>query len=149
RAPCHYCGECSRGCSTGSYFSSLSSTLPAARATGRLTLRANALAHSLILDENSGRATGVRFVDVTTGDLHEVHARVIFLCASTLGSTRVLLNTRNGDHPQGLGGNSGALGRYLMDHHFRVGAAGEIPGLRDRYFEGRRPNGIYIPRFRN
>lgn len=149
RAPCHYCGECSRGCSTGSYFSSLSSTLPAAQATGRLTLRANALAHSLLLDENTGRANGVRFVDVTTGDLHEVHARVIFLCASTLGSTRVLLNTRNGDHPRGLGGNSGALGRYLMDHHFRVGAAGEIPGLRDRYFEGRRPNGIYIPRFRN
>lgn len=149
RAACHYCGECSRGCSTGSYFSSQSSTLPAARATGNLTLRPNSLAHSLIFDEAQHRVTGVRFVDTMSGDLHEVHAQVVFLCASTLGSTRVLLNSRTSQHPNGLGGNSNALGRNLMDHHFRVGARGDIPGLLDRYYQGRRPNGIYIPRFRN
>ncbi|HEX6069128.1 MAG TPA: GMC family oxidoreductase [Longimicrobiaceae bacterium] len=149
RAACHYCGECSRGCSTGSYFSSQSSTLPPARATGRLTLRPHSLAHSLIFDEQQDRVTGVRFVDTTTGDLHEVFAKVVFLCASTLGSTRVLLNSKTGRHPNGLGGNSNALGRNLMDHHFRVGARGDIPGLLDRYYQGRRPNGIYIPRFRN
>jgi choline dehydrogenase-like flavoprotein len=114
-----------------------------------MTLRPNSLAHSLIFDEQQNRVTGVRFVDTTTGDLHEVYAKVIFLCASTLGSTRVLLNSRDSQHPNGLGGNSNALGRFLMDHHFRVGARGDIPGLLDRYYEGRRPNGIYIPRFRN
>jgi choline dehydrogenase-like flavoprotein len=149
RQPCHFCGECSRGCSTSSYFASQTSTLPAAQLTGRLTLRPHSLVHSLILNEEQNRATGVRFVDTTRGEMHEVYARVIFLCASALGSTRVLLNSRSTEHPNGLGGNSGALGRYLMDHHFRVGARGEIPGLLDRYFAGRRPNGIYIPRFRN
>src|SRR5690606_1944777 len=139
RAPCHYCGECSRGCSTGSYFSSQSSTLPAARATGRMTLRPHSLAHSLIFDEGQNRVTGVRFVDTTTGDVHEVFARVVFLCASALGSTRLLLNSKTPQHPDGLGGNSGALGRNLMDHHFRVGARGDIPGLLDRYYQGRRP----------
>jgi choline dehydrogenase-like flavoprotein len=149
RAPCHYCGECSRGCSTGSYFSSQSSTLPAARKTEKLTLRPNSLTHSLIYDEGERKVTGVRYVDVESGDTHEVSARVVFLCASTLGSTRVLLNSRTADHPNGLGGNSDALGRNLMDHHFRIGARGDIPGLLDRYYQGRRPNGIYIPRFRN
>jgi choline dehydrogenase-like flavoprotein len=149
RQPCHYCGECSRGCSTSSYFASQSTTLPAAQATGNMTLRPHSLAHSLIFDEQRNRVAGVRFVDTQTGEVHEVFSRVVFLCASTLGSTRVLLNTRTPDHPNGLGGNSNALGRYLMDHHFRIGARGEIPGLLDRYFIGRRPNGIYIPRFRN
>jgi choline dehydrogenase-like flavoprotein len=149
RQPCHYCGPCSRGCSTGSYFSSQASTLPAAQQTGNLTLRPHSLAHSVILDEQRNRATGVRFVDTETGEMHEVYARVIFLCASALGSTRVLLNSRSRNHPLGLGGNSGALGRYLMDHHFQVGARGKVPGLLDRYYQGNRPNGIYIPRFRN
>jgi choline dehydrogenase-like flavoprotein len=88
-------------------------------------------------------------VDTRTDEVHDVAARVIFLCASALGSTRILLNSRSANHPDGLGGNSGALGRYLMDHHYRVGARGEIPGLQDRYWQGNRPNGIYIPRFRN
>lgn len=148
RQPCHYCGPCSRGCSTGSYFSSLSSTLPAARKTGNFTLRANSLAHSLIYDEGRGRVMGVRFVDTESGEMHEAHARVVFLCASALGSTRVLLNTRSARFPNGLSG-SDALGRNLMDHHFKVGAGGQIPGLLDRYYQGNRPNGIYIPRFRN
>jgi choline dehydrogenase-like flavoprotein len=123
--------------------------LPAARKTGKLTLRPNSLAHSVIYDEERDRAAGVRFVDTETGETHEVYARVIFLCASTLGSTRVLLNSRSRRHPEGLGGGSGALGRYLMDHHIRQGASGEIPGLLDRYYQGDRPNGTYLPRFRN
>jgi choline dehydrogenase-like flavoprotein len=149
RLPCHYCGPCFRGCSTGSYFSTQSSTLPAAMATGKLTLRPHSLTHSVIYDEQRDRATGVRFVDTTTGEMHEVEAGVIFLCASALGSTQILLNSRTPRFPNGLGNSSGTLGRYLMDHHFRAGAEGTIPGLEDRYWQGTRPNGIYIPRFRN
>ncbi|MGH9160445.1 MAG: GMC oxidoreductase [Vicinamibacteraceae bacterium] len=149
RMPCHYCGPCARGCSTGSYFSSQSSTLPAARETGNLTLRPHSLVHSVIYDLERDQATGVRVVDTETGEMHEVYARVIFLCASTLATARVLLNSRSRRHPKGLGGGSGALGRYLMDHHLRQGASGEIPGLLDRYYQGNRPNGTYLPRFRN
>lgn len=149
RQPCHYCGPCFRGCSTGSYFSSQSSTLPAARKTGKLTLRPHSLAHSVVYDEAKDRATGVRFVDTQTGEMHEVNARVIFLCASTLGTTRVLLNSKSPRFSEGLGNSSGVVGHYLMDHHFIVGAGGKVPGLLDRYYEGNRPNGFYIPRFRN
>jgi len=149
RLPCHYCGPCFRGCSTGSYFSSQSSTLPAARKTGNLTIRPHSLAHSVIFDEARNRAAGVRYVDTETGEMHDVYARVVFLCASTLGSTRVLLNSRSTRFPDGLGNSSGAVGHYLMDHHFRIGAEGEVPGLLDRYYQGNRPNGIYVPRFRN
>ena len=149
RLPCHYCGPCYRGCSTGSYFSSQSSTLPAAAKTGKLTLRPNSLAQSVLYDESRNRATGVRFVDTTTGETHEAYARVIFLCASTLGTTRLLLNSKSSRFSNGLGNSSGVIGHYLMDHHFMVGGGGEIPGLLDRYYEGNRPNGFYIPRFRN
>ena len=149
RLPCHYCDQCVRGCSTGSYFSSQASTLPAARKTGKLTLRPHSLVHSVIYDEARDRAAGVRFVDTTSGETHEVYARVIFLCASTLASTRVLLNSRSNRFPQGLGAGSEALGRYLMDQHLRLGANGEIPGMLDRYYRGGRPSGIYVPRFRN
>ncbi|MPZ16900.1 MAG: GMC family oxidoreductase [Luteitalea sp.] len=149
RLPCHYCGPCARGCSTGSYFSSQASTLPAARKTGKLTLRPSSLVHSIIYDLQRDRVTGVRVVDTQTGETQELYARVIFLCASTLATTRVLLNSRSRRHPNGLGGGSGALGRYLMDHHLRQGASGEIPGLVDRYYQGDRPNGTYLPRFRN
>ncbi len=149
RAPCHYCGPCFRGCSTGSYFSSNASTLPAARATGNLTLRPNSIVHSIIYDENTNRATGVRFVDAETKEMREVFGRLVFLCASTLGSTRILLNSTSSRFPNGLANSSGALGHYLMDHQYRVGARADIPGLEDRYFQGNRPNGIYIPRFRN
>lgn len=149
RQPCHYCGPCERGCSTGSYFSSVSSTLPAAAATGNLTLRPRSMGHSIIYDPETRRATGVRYINTETGDLHEVYARIVFLCASALGSTRILLNSRTPEHPNGLGGNNGVLGRYLMDNHMRVGASGRIPGLLDRYYQGRRPTGSIIPRFRN
>ena len=149
RAACHYCGPCNRGCSTGSYFSSQASTLPAARATGNLTLRPNSIVHSVIYDEEGGRAAGIRFVDRESGEMEEVYARVVFLCASTLGSTQVMLNSTSGRFPNGIANDSGALGKYLMDHHFRVGAGGELAGLADRYYQGNRPNGIYVIRFRN
>jgi choline dehydrogenase-like flavoprotein len=149
RLPCHYCGPCEQGCSTGSYFSSQASTLPAAQKTGNLTLRPHSLAHSVIFDEARRRAAGVRFVDTTTGEMHEVRARVVFLCASALASTRILLNSKTASHPKGLGGNNGVLGRYLMDHHMSLGASGEIPGLLDRYYQGNRPIGVIVPRFRN
>jgi choline dehydrogenase-like flavoprotein len=149
RAPCHYCGPCMRGCSTGSYFSSQASTLPAARKTGRLTLRPNALVHSVLHDPATNRATGVRYLDARTRETHDVFARVVFLAASTLGSTRILLNSTSARFPTGLANSSGELGHNLMDHHFQVGARGELEGHLDRYYQGNRPNGIYVPRFRN
>jgi len=149
RQPCHFCGPCYRGCRTGSYFSSQSSTLPAAQKTGKLTLRPHSLTREVIYDAKSNRATGVRFVDTQTGETHEAYARIVFLCASTLGTTRILLNSKSDRFPNGLGNSSGVVGQYLMDHHFIVGAGGDVPGLLDHYYEGNRPNGFYIPRFRN
>ncbi len=149
RAACHYCGDCSRGCTPGAYFCSLSTTLPAAARTGNLTLRPNSIVHSIIYDEEKDRATGVRVIDRESREMLEFYGRIIFLCASTLGSTFILLNTRTPRFPNGLGNSSGVLGHYLMDHHFRAGASAEFPGFTDRYYYGHRPNGIYIPRFRN
>lgn len=149
RQPCHYCGPCWRGCSTGSYFSSLSSTLPAAAATGNLTIRPHSVVHSVIYDEQADRATGVRVVDAETKETIEFHARVVFLCASALGSTHILLNSRTPRFPDGLANGSGELGHNLMDHHFKVGATGEMPGFEDRYYYGNRPVGFYVPRYRN
>jgi len=149
RAACHYCGPCERGCSTGSYFSSQSSTLPAAQKTGRLTIVPNKVVHSLIYDEAKNRITGVRVIDAVSKQTTEYHAKLVFVNASTLGSTRILLNSKSSRFPNGLANDSGALGRYLMDHHFVMGAFGEIEGLTDTYYQGNRPNGIYVPRFRN
>ncbi len=149
RAPCHYCGPCPRGCSTGSYFSSQSVTLPAAQATGNLTLRPNSIVHSVIYDEQKNRVTGVRVIDAETREEMEFYGNLVFLCASTLGTARILLNSATPRFPNGLANSSGALGHYLMDHHFRSGAFGYIEGLADKYYYGYRPNGIYIPRFRN
>src|SRR5256886_7087964 len=149
RLPCHYCGPCERGCSTGSYFSSQASTLPAARATGRLTIVPDSVVHSLVYDAAKHRVTGVRVVDTTTKHTREYSGRLVFLCASSLATARVLLNSKSSTFPNGLANSSGVLGRYLMDHHFRVGASGAIEGLLDHYYQGNRPNGIYVPRFRN
>lgn len=149
RAACHYCGPCDRGCSTSSYFCSLSTTLPDALATGRLTIATDSIVESVLFDEETGRAAGVRVIDAATGEAREYRARVVFLCASALGSTQILMNSTSRSFPDGLGSRSGALGHYLMDHHFRVGATGEMPGFEDQYHYGNRPNGIYIPRFRN
>ncbi len=149
RAACHYCGPCDHGCATKSYFSSLNSTLPAALATGRLTIRPNSVVHSLIFDSTTRKITGVRLIDAETHATVEVHARVVFLCASTLESTRILLNSTTTEFPNGLANSSGQLGHNLMDHVMGGGASGRIPGHEDRIVQGRRPNGIYVPRFRN
>ena len=149
RAACHYCGPCERGCSTGSYFSSLSVTLPAALVTNNLTIRPDSIVYSVIYDESKDKATGVRVIDANTHDVFEFSARIIFLCASTLGTTQILLNSSTPRFSEGLANSSGALGHYLMDHTYASGAFGTIPGFEDRYYSGRRPNGIYIPRFQN
>ena len=149
RAACHYCGPCARGCITRSYFSSLHSTLPAAEATGRLTMRPFSVVHSLIFDAKTRRITGVRVIDGQTKETLEFHAKVVFLCASTLESARILMNSATPEFSTGLANSSGQLGRNLMDHIMGSGATGTIPGHEDRVQIGNRPNGIYMPRFRN
>jgi len=149
RAACHYCGPCERGCITHSYFNSIGSTLPAARATGRLTLRPHSVVHSVIHDPKSGRATGVRVIDAQTMEPLEFQARVVFLCASALESTRILLHSTSPAFPQGLANSSGQLGKNLMDHTMGGGANGKIAGYESEWSYGNRPNGIYLPRFRN
>ncbi|NBB73062.1 MAG: GMC family oxidoreductase, partial [Bacteroidetes bacterium] len=149
RGQCHYCGPCQRGCTPGAYFSSLSATLPAARATGNLTIRCDSIVHSVKYDPETGTASGVRVVDANTKESLEFSGRIVFLCASTLGSTKILLNSTSSRFRNGLANSSGALGRYLMDHPYQAGATGDIPGVNDRAAFGHRPNGIYIPRFRN
>ena len=149
RAACHYCGPCERGCITHSYFNSIGSTLPAARKTGRMTLRPNSVVHSVLYDEAKDRATGVRVIDAESLQPVEFRARIIFLCASALESARILLNSRTARYSAGLGNSSGQLGRNVMDHTFGAGANGTMPGMEDKTSYGRRPNGIYIARFRN
>ncbi len=149
RAACHYCGPCERGCITGSYFNSLSVTLPAAAATGRMTLRPNSVVESLLYDTGRGRVSGVQVIDGLNGEVLEFHGRIVFLCASTLESARLLLNSKSARWPQGLANGSGEVGHNLMDHCYGAGANGTIPGMEDKVVYGRRPNGIYVPRFRN
>jgi choline dehydrogenase-like flavoprotein len=149
RAACHYCGPCERGCITRSYFSSVNATLPAAEKTGRMTLRPHSVVHSVIFDPRTRKAGGVRVIDAKTRATLEFHARLIFLCASALESVRILFNSSTSEFPNGLANSSGELGRNLMDHIKAGGARGTIPGNEDRMVMGRRPNGIYVPRFRN
>jgi choline dehydrogenase-like flavoprotein len=148
RAACHYCGPCERGCSTGSYFSSQSSTLPAARATGNLTLLADQVVEKLVHDDSGKRIIGVRCIDSRTGERQEFSAKLFFLCASTVGSTQIMLNSASERHPDGLSNRSGALGKYLMDHAMLAHTGIFIDDL-DSYYQGARPNNLYIPRFRN
>lgn len=149
RSACHYCGPCQRGCSTRSYFSSLNATLPAAEATGRMTLRPNSVVAEVIRDPAAGRATGVRVIDAESHEELEFHARTVFLAASALESARILLNSRSPDFPDGLANSSGAVGKYLMDHPMGVGARATFDGWEDKTTRGRRPNGIYVARFAN
>ncbi len=149
RGSCQYRNRCIRGCPYGAYFSSNAATLPAAAATGNLTLRPFAIVNELIYDPDRRRATGVRIIDTQTNEVIEYHARVIFCCASAIASTFILLNSKSERFPNGFGNDSGELGHNLMDHHFKVGAAGVSEDFKDRYFRGNRANGIYIPRFRN
>ena len=149
RAPCHYCGTCERGCTTHSYFSSLAATLPAAAATGRMTLRPHSVVHRVVYDGGTGRARGVAVIDAVTGEELEFEARLVFLCASALESARLLLLSTSERWPDGLANSSGQVGKNLMDHTMGGGARGTIPGMEDKWVFGRRPNGIYVPRFRN
>ncbi len=149
RAACHYCGPCARGCSTGSYYSTQSVALPAARATDNLTLRPMSVVHSILYDAGTNRATGVRVIDAETGEAREYFARLVFVCASAMGTARILLHSKSESFPDGLANSSGMVGRNIVEHHARVGASGRFEGFLDRYYQGNRPNGIYIPRFRN
>ena len=149
RGTCMMRNLCMRGCPYGAYFSSNASTLPAAAATGNMTLRPHSIVDSVIYDEELGKATGVRIIDAETHEVVEYYAKIIFLNASCVNSTLIMLNSRTNRFPDGLGNDSGELGHNMMDHHFRVGASGEYDGYEDMYYHGRRPGGFYIPRYRN
>lgn len=149
RGPCQYRNKCHQGCPFSGYFSSNSATLPAARATGNLTLRPDSIVLDVIYDKDKKRATGVRILDAVTMKTEEYYAKVIFLNASTLGTAHILLHSVSDAFPNGFGNSSEQVGHNLMDHHYGVGAWGSFEGFTDQYYYGRRPNGIYIPRFRN
>ncbi|MFN8354956.1 MAG: GMC family oxidoreductase [Spirosomataceae bacterium] len=149
RASCQYRNACSNGCPYGAYFSTQAATLPAAMRTGRLTLRPYSIVSRVIFDEKKGKASGVEVIDAQTKEVLQFSARIIFLNASTVATTQIMLNSKSSRFPNGLGNDSDALGRYLMDHHSRVGAAGTIEGFKDKYYFGRKANGFFIPRYRN
>lgn len=149
RDSCQYRNKCDLGCPFGAYFSTQSSTLPAAVKTGNLVLRPFSIATRVLYDRDRRRALGVEVLDAETRQTYEFRSRIVFLCASTLNTAWVLMNSATDVWPDGLGSSSGELGHNLMDHHFRVGATGEVEGFDDRYYFGRRANGFYIPRFRN
>lgn len=149
RVNCQYRNRCWRGCPFGGYFSTQSSTLPAAMKTGRLTLRPYSIVTQVLYDKDTQKASGVEVLDALDNKTYTFNAKVIFLCASSFNSTWVLMNSATGIWPDGLGSSSGELGHNVMDHHFRLGASGKTSAFSDRYQYGRRPTGIYIPRFRN
>ena len=149
RTKCQFRNQCGNGCSFGAYFSTQAVTLPAARATGRLTLRSDAVVTNLEYDPASKKVTGVRFIDAKTGQAEVVTAKLVFLNASTLGSVQILMNSRAQGSERSHFDSSGTLGRYVMDHIFRVGVKGDIPGMEEFIEFGRRPGAIYVPRFRN
>jgi choline dehydrogenase-like flavoprotein len=149
RGPCLRRDLCYRGCPYGGYFSSNSATLPAAATTGNMTLRPHSVVQSIIYDEEFGRATGVRVIDAETKETTEYHARIIFLNASTVNSTLILLNSTSNRFPNGLGNDHGILGHYLMAHNYRGRARATAEGFDDKYYFGRRPSSTYLARFRN
>lgn len=148
RGVCMYRNMCDRGCPYGGYFSSNSATLPVAMQTGNLTLRPHSIVLNVLYDETTQKAKGVTVLDAENGETHEYYARIIFLNASTIGTTLIMQNSTSSRFPNGLGNDSGALGHYLMTHH-KSSVGGEYDGFLDNYFFGRRANGIYVPRFRN
>lgn len=149
RGPCQFRNLCHRGCPFSAAFASQAATLPAAAATGNMTLRTDSIVHSVIYDESKKRATGVRVIDAVTREMTEYYAKVIFVNASTVNTTTILLNSESNRFPDGLGNDSGVLGHYLMDHCYRGRAGASYDGFEDHYHKGRRPTGFYIPRFRN
>mgnify|MGYP005623176515 FL=1 len=149
RTACQFRNRCDRGCPFGAYFSSNSSTLPAAEATGNMTLRPNSIVAEVLYDEKTQKATGVRVVDAITNESIEFNSKIVFLCASSMASTAILMQSKSDRFPNGMGNDSGELGHNIMDHQLGSGAYGKYDGFEDQYYTGRRPNGFYIPRFRN
>ena len=149
RTSCQYRNRCNRGCPFGSYFSSNSSTLPAAEATGNMTLRPNSIVAEVLYNEKTQKATGVRIIDSLTKESIEFNSKIVFLCASSMASTAILMQSKSSRFPNGMGNDSGELGHNIMDHQLGSGASGKYDGFKDQYYAGRRPNGFYIPRFRN
>ncbi len=148
RGPCQYRNVCETGCPYSAYFSSVSVTLPAAQVTGNMTFKPHAIVHSIIYDEESRKAKGVRVINAETKETKEYFAKVIFLCASALSSTRIMLNSKSQSFPNGIANSSGVLGHYLMDH-CGYGFSAEVEGFKDGYYNGHRPTGFYVPRFQN
>ena len=149
RTQCQFRNRCWEGCPFGGYFSTQSSTLPAAMATGKLTVRPFSIVTRLLYDKDKKRATGVEVLDAETNKTYHFNSKIIFLNASTLNSAWVLMNSATDIWPNGLGSSSGELGHNVMDHHYMLGAQGTVEGFEDKYYYGRRANGFYIPRFVN
>ncbi len=149
RGPCQNRNLCTRGCPYGGYFSSNSATIPAAAATGNLTIRPFSIVKEIVYDDKLERATGVRVIDMNTHEELEFNSRIIFVNASTINTAAILLNSKSSRFPNGMGNDSEQLGHNLMDHHSSSGASGVYDGYRDEYYKGRRPCGFLIPRFRN
>ena len=149
RSACQFRNRCMRGCPFGGYFSSNSSTLPAAERTGNMTLRPFSIVTEVMYDDKTGKATGVKVTDQETMETMEFKAKTVFLCASAIASASILMQSKSERFPNGMGNDSGELGHNLMDHHFKAGATAKWDGDQDKYYKGRRPNGLYIPRFRN
>lgn len=149
RINCTYRNRCSRGCPLGAYFSSNSSTLPAAERTGNMTLRPFSIVSEILYDDTTKKASGVKIIDTETHETLEFSADIIFCCASTVASTSILLNSKSERFPNGMGNDSGELGHNLMDHHFRVGATGTTNKFKDVAYVNNRPASFHIPRFRN
>ncbi|MFT5436532.1 MAG: choline dehydrogenase-like flavoprotein [Ulvibacter sp.] len=149
RAACQFRNRCMRGCPFGGYFSSNSSTLPAAERTGNLTIRPFSVVSQVIYDETTGKASGVEIIDAETNEKMVFNSKVVFLCASAIASASILLQSKSERFPNGLGNDSGEVGHNIMDHHFKAGAWATVNDFEDKYYKGRRPGGIYLPRFRN
>ncbi|MDP5122188.1 MAG: GMC family oxidoreductase, partial [Spirosomaceae bacterium] len=149
RASCQFRNRCMRGCPYGAYFSTQSATLPAAMKTGNLTLINDKIVYEVIFDDEAGKAVGVKTIDQNTKEEVEYYSKIIFLNASAINSAWIMMQSKSKTHPNGLGNASGQLGRNIMDHHLAAGASGSWEGFEDKYYVGRRPNGIYIPRFAN
>ncbi len=149
RTACHFRNRCWEGCPFGGYFSTQSSTLPAAVATGNLTVRPFSIVTKILYDKDTKKATGVEIVDAETRQTYEYHSKIVFVNASTLNSAWVLMNSATDIWPGGLGSSSGELGHNIMDHHYNLGASGTVEGYEDKYYFGRRPNGVYVVRFAN
>ncbi|MGZ3939878.1 MAG: GMC oxidoreductase [Flavisolibacter sp.] len=146
---CRYRDKCWLGCPFGGYFSTQSATLPAAMKTGKLTLRPYSIVKEVIYDKDSKKAKGVRIIDAQNNQTYDYFSKIVFLNASTLNTAWILMNSATDVWPDGLGSTSGELGHNLMDHHFRAGASGDAEGYDDKYVYGKRPNGIYVVRYRN